>query len=257
MPFFDGHDARIHYLAWEVDSPVAGVVFLHGGGEHAGQYGRLAARLNQADIAVWAIDHRGHGLSGGARGLADGFVGLSADVATLTSIVRKGYPQLPLVLGGHSLGSRVAATVLVEDFSPYAGAFLVGASFQGPSGAPATDNAATLDLSFLGVDADYLEELEKDPLVQLTLPLARPGTPAPRAITDEDLAAITVPVHFIHGTDDALTPLPAVEQALGIIGKSSLTRIEKGRHNVLNDVDQVQAVSAARDFVLEAAGVHV
>ncbi|GIF24053.1 alpha-beta hydrolase superfamily lysophospholipase [Actinoplanes tereljensis] len=55
MPFFDSSDARLYYRAWEVDEPVAAFLFLHGGGEHSGQFSRLASRLNAAGVAINAV----------------------------------------------------------------------------------------------------------------------------------------------------------------------------------------------------------
>ena len=45
MPFFDGQHERIYYREWEAEQPVAGLLWLHGGGEHSGQYSRLASAL--------------------------------------------------------------------------------------------------------------------------------------------------------------------------------------------------------------------
>src|SRR5206468_3430727 len=115
MPFFDSPDARLYYRAWEVDRPVAGFVFLHGGGEHSGQFSRLASRLNAAGVAVWAIDHQGHGISGGDRGMVRSLDVLARDALSLVGIVRERHPVLPLVLGGHSLGGWTTALVVARN----------------------------------------------------------------------------------------------------------------------------------------------
>lgn len=252
MPFFDGARDRIHYRIWELDEPAAVVLFLHGGGEHAGQFGRLAARLNAVGVEVWAPDHLGHGLSGGARGLQAGLEPLTDDAVTLTGIIRDRRGGLPVVLGGFSLGTAVATRVLVRDESPYAGAFLVGAALPAEPPAPREPGSVTrLDLSWLGVDADYLEELEKDPLVQLALPIG----PAPAGEADvvqlrEAATKLALPVLFVHGTEDPLTSFDGVRQWSDMLPDSRVVPIPDGRHNVLNDVDYVTAIGAVREFVL-------
>ena len=88
-------------------SPVAGVVFYHGGGAHsAAGYQYLASALrDKYNIAVFTPDIRGHGQSGGPRGDAPTPKQVLEDVATLLGHLRARYPHLPLCLGGHSSGA--------------------------------------------------------------------------------------------------------------------------------------------------------
>lgn len=258
MPFFDGSLARIHYRVWEIDTPTSVVLFLHGGGEHSGQFGRLAARLNASGVEVWAIDHLGHGLSGGDRGLVSGYEPLTDDAVTLAEIIADRRPGLPVVLGGFSLGSSIATRVLIRDQAPFAGVFLVGAALPNASRALsiADDGALDFDLSWLGVDPDNLESLRKDPLVQLSLPVG----PAPDGEPDlNELASaavqLTVPVLFLNGSEDALTPVFGVAQWSDQLPNSRLVTIDGGRHNVLNDVDYVAAITVIREFVNEVTSV--
>ena len=59
--------AEIHYYRWLPGGEIRGAVQIaHGMGEHAGRYDALAGRLNQEGYAVYANDHRGHGLTAGA-----------------------------------------------------------------------------------------------------------------------------------------------------------------------------------------------
>jgi alpha-beta hydrolase superfamily lysophospholipase len=110
---FDSEDGvRIHVYAWQPAQPPRGVVQIaHGMGEHAGRYAALAEALTARGFAVYANDHRGHGLSRhaapGHLG-ADGWNGLVGDVVTLSETIRARHPGLPLVLLGHSLGSFAA-----------------------------------------------------------------------------------------------------------------------------------------------------
>ncbi|RJQ83965.1 alpha/beta hydrolase [Amycolatopsis panacis] len=256
MPFFDSPDARLYYRAWEVDRPVAGFVFLHGGGEHSGQFSRLASRLNTAGIDVWAIDHQGHGISGGERGVVRSLDLLARDTASLVDIVRGRRPELPLVIGGHSLGGWTTALVVAKNPAPFAGAVLTGASLRGRTALDesSTGDSFRFDTSALAADPDYLEELEKDPLVQLVLPEPE-VTAAALASAAEDLATAfattTLPVLLINGTKDALAPIEDARYWRDTLPHARLVEIRDGRHNVLNDVDHVEAANAVRDFVLE------
>ncbi|WAL68806.1 alpha/beta fold hydrolase [Amycolatopsis cynarae] len=257
MPFFDSPDARLYYRAWEVDRPVAGFVFLHGGGEHSGQYSRLASRLNAAHIDVWAIDHQGHGISGGARGVVRSLDVLARDARPLVDIVRERRPGVPLVIGGHSLGGWTTALVVAKNPSPFSGAVLTGASLRGRTSLEETSHGGDFrfDISLLAADPDYREELEKDPLVQLVLPEPR-VTAAALASAARDLetafATATLPVLLVNGTRDALASIEDARHWHATLAQARLVEIRDGLHNVLNDVDHVEAVDAIRDFVLES-----
>ena len=67
--FQGAHGLTIAYREWR---PAAGttravLLILHGLGEHSGRYRHVAEALTDAGVACFGIDHRGHGLSDGAR----------------------------------------------------------------------------------------------------------------------------------------------------------------------------------------------
>lgn len=117
MPFFDGVNGQVHYRRWLVDAPRVGLVFLHGRGQHSGNYHRFARALNGSGIEVWAIDHVGHGLTEGAWDETVEITDLGEDAARLAEIARADRPGVPLAVMGHSLGAASAlAAVRSTDF---------------------------------------------------------------------------------------------------------------------------------------------
>lgn len=88
------------------------VLIVHGLGEHAWRYERLASELNEMGYLVRAYDQRGHGESVGAKGCLPSRSALLKDLAEVIddthSILCKRH-RLPLVLLGHSMGGLVAA----------------------------------------------------------------------------------------------------------------------------------------------------
>ena len=119
---------------WDrVGRPRAAIHVVHGMVEHGGRYARLAAALNQAGFIVWAHDHRGHGINpvpGLAGHFADtaGWRAVVDDTWAVSSAMRATFPNLPLVLFAHSMGSFVGQTLMGEQGAAYRGVVLSGSN---------------------------------------------------------------------------------------------------------------------------------
>jgi len=86
----------------------AGVLLVHGLGEHAGRYDHVANQMTDAGIEVHAYDHRGFGGSGGQRAYVDRWTDLHDDLGLRLRAARTAMPDVPLVLYGHSMGGLIA-----------------------------------------------------------------------------------------------------------------------------------------------------
>jgi alpha-beta hydrolase superfamily lysophospholipase len=125
-----GHDAP----------PPRGVVLIvHGLGEHASRYTHVARLLLDWGFAVRAYDQRGHGESGGKRGVLTGDNVLLEDLAEVVDDTRlrcsrlphaASAPPIPLVLLGHSLGGLVAARFVAKQIRPIEGLALSSPAFD-------------------------------------------------------------------------------------------------------------------------------
>jgi alpha-beta hydrolase superfamily lysophospholipase len=114
--------ATIHTYHWSPDYEVGrGIVhIIHGLSEHAGRYERLAEELTSEGYQVFAHDQRGHGLTaGGVEDLgfvtdSKGWQHLVDDTIQLCATERKQFPQLPLYLFGHSMGTYVTQQIIYQ-----------------------------------------------------------------------------------------------------------------------------------------------
>lgn len=108
LPASDG--VELAYRAYVPEHPNASLVFYHGGGAHSGSgYAHLAAGLrDDAGVAVYTPDIRGHGESGGERGDAPSPEQLLRDVETFVDLVRDAHPDRPIFIGGHSSGAGLS-----------------------------------------------------------------------------------------------------------------------------------------------------
>lgn len=106
---FTGLDGvHIVYDTWTPDrEPRAVIVLAHGLGEHARRYDHVAQRFGDAGFVTYALDHRGHGRSGGKRVYLKSMDQYTADFATLVGIAASEHPELPRVVLGHSMGGAI------------------------------------------------------------------------------------------------------------------------------------------------------
>lgn len=133
----DGHTIHVH--CWLPQTPARAVmVVAHGMAEHAARYARLAAELNAAGIAVYAPDHRGHGLSAalpGDLGYAgpDGWNAMLEDLHQVRQHAQAQHADAPLLLLGHSMGSFLVQHYLIVHGDGVAACVLSASSGKPPA----------------------------------------------------------------------------------------------------------------------------
>ncbi|MFA6845222.1 MAG: alpha/beta fold hydrolase [Sphaerochaetaceae bacterium] len=128
-----------HTLCYRVWSPSKGVQvkavlhILHGMAEYSERYDKFAQFLVNHDIAVYCQDHRGHGLTAqenndqlGFLAEKDGWQRIAADSFELDNVITNDYPKLSLFLMGHSMGSFLARTVMVQHPDLFSGVIIMG-----------------------------------------------------------------------------------------------------------------------------------
>lgn len=123
-PFTLRDGLNIALFDWPLPSrrrPRGVVLIVHGLGEHAWRYDPLAQRLNEWGFAVRAYDQRGHGDSGGPRGVLPDDDTLLDDLDEVLDDTRRHIAQpwaCPIILLGHSMGGVVAATWVLRGSAP-------------------------------------------------------------------------------------------------------------------------------------------
>jgi alpha-beta hydrolase superfamily lysophospholipase len=250
MPTFDGAGGAVFYRDWAIGEPKAGLIYLHGYGEHSGLYHRFANALNASGIRVWGIDAGGHGLSGGDRGAPEP-EDYAADGLRLTEIARATQPGLPLILAGHSMGSVAAALLAGRRPELYVGAVLTGALFEDID-AKVLEHLAEIEMSR---DPFYLDELAHDHLltwVEEVGPLRIDLSSALQEIA-RLLPGVEMPILMINGELDPVgTPEVARRMANRCLSARTV-EIPGGLHDILNDTAHQEVASLIAHFVLEVS----
>ena len=122
LRFDSAGTGRIAAVLWEPQAEPIGIVqIVHGIAEHGLRYEDFALYLNTLGYLVVAEDHMGHGASvelGSVKGyFHGGWMAAVDDVCTLMRKTKEQYPRLPYVLFGHSMGSFIVPSAILQKCS--------------------------------------------------------------------------------------------------------------------------------------------
>lgn len=117
----DGCDIELYVYEPHVDLRTRGVIQLvHGSCEHAKRYEPFIDYLIQQGYIVYANDHRGHGQSVsspedyGYFGEQNGWQMMVDDLKVINDLIHAHYPDLPIIMLGHSMGSFLARHYAID-----------------------------------------------------------------------------------------------------------------------------------------------
>lgn len=130
-------DVAIYIKKWYTSSkePKAIVQLAHGMVEHINRYNEFAQFLVEQGFFVYGNDHRGHGNTGERQGLLgyfseeDGFAKTANDLHVITNRIKQHYPNTPIILFGHSMGSFLTRNYLQQYSMEVNGAILSGTGY--------------------------------------------------------------------------------------------------------------------------------
>jgi alpha-beta hydrolase superfamily lysophospholipase len=215
-------------------------------------------RPSSPGAVVYAPDHIGHGRSDGDRALITDFEHVVDDLHALAGIALAEHPGLPLVLVGHSMGGLLTARFAQRWPQEVAGVVFCGAVIGDWDWARTV--LARSELPDEPVDPDGLS---RDPRVgadYLRDPLVYHGG-YKRGLLEAEVVALdryhenvhhlTMPVLFLHGTDDPFVPYERSLRAVGDMPSSDVTIhvYEGARHEVLNESNRTEVVGHLSDWL--------
>jgi alpha-beta hydrolase superfamily lysophospholipase len=258
-----GTRGRIVLHQWPCERPRYVALVAHGYGEHAGRYAHVAEHLVRHGGSVYAPDHLGHGRSDGERALVERADDLVDDLHAAALKARGDHPDRPVVLIGHSMGGIVATRYAQRHPSELAALVLSGPAIGGNpeleallATGPVPD--VPIDPSVLSRDPEVGRAYMDDPLVW--------HGPFRRATLEALFAAVRaiaagprlgpLPMLWVHGEDDKLTPLaetrPAMERVRGERFEAII--YPGARHEVFNETNRDEVLAAVTSFIDRALG---
>lgn len=255
-----GHGGvSLHAQAWLPEGEPRDVIAIaHGYAEHGGRYGNLVEQLVPLGYALYALDHRGHGRSGGQRALVDRMAWVIEDFRGFVGEVRGRHRGQRVKLLGHSMGGNVAFGYALRWPEDLSGLVLSGPLIGGsvPTGQRLAMRLFSAIAPGMGTVALPPEAVSRDPAVVAAYtadPLVTVGKVPAR--TAHELFAqlpaylaraphMTVPVLIQHGEADALVPLAGARPTIDAIGAPDKTVIAYPQlfHEIYNEPEKDQVI---------------
>lgn len=252
----------IFYQAWLPEGDAKAVVLVvHGLGEHSGRYGNVVEALVPRGYAVYALDHIGHGKSGGEREVIERFEDFTATLTTYLGMVKAWQPGKPVFLMGHSMGGLIACAYLLDHQAEFRGAVIsapaikVGAAVSGAtivmgkvlSAIAPKMGVLALDPTGISRDPAVVDAYVSDPLVyhgKTPARLAAEMLKAMQRVTAE-IGTLTVPFIAVQGSEDRLVD-PGGAQMLfdGASSKDKTLKVYEGFfHEVFNEPERATVLA--------------
>jgi acylglycerol lipase len=263
---------EIFFQNWIVDNPRGILVIAHGVGEHSGRYENIISELEGSRISIYALDHRGHGRSGGKRGHIDSFMDYVYDLKLFIDLIKEEHVKAPLILLGHSMGGVIAnkyALTYPDDLN--------GIVLSSPGLVPTVKIAAwklsmanaiskylpelhqptNLDTSMLSHDSNVIEAYENDRLVHRKV-TARWFTEFMNACKEclRDASQLNLPILVFHGKEDKIVNYQGSERVF----HNATTRIkelylfEGLYHETMNELEKKKVLSVVVKWIQKTIG---
>ena len=242
----------IYYQRAAPAAPRGVVLIAHGYAEHLGRYREFVAHLTGRGFATAAVDHRGHGRSGGPRGHCRTFDDFVADLHTLADLAQGWWPDVPRLLFGHSMGGLIAFLYLLRHPETVRAGALSAPAFRVPDAAPRLLQMVALLLGRIAPGVGLRSNLDerllaRDPAVGAAYvadPLVHRRASAgfycavlaAQGVVRAEAARLGVPLLILQGDADRIVdPSGAAEVAARLTCPHELVELPGFYHELLNE----------------------
>ena len=251
---------RIFVRSWRPPGPPRAVVAIcHGVKSHSGYYHWIAEQLVANGFAVYALDLRGRGRSGGERFFVEDVSQYVDDVSALIEMAGRREGDLPLFLLGHSAGGVVSSTYVLDNQERLAGFICESFAYQvyAPNVLLTVIKAISRIVPRLPVLRLKNRDFSRDPAVVALMdadPLIA-GEVQPMAtvaalarVTDRlktGFASIGCPILILHGTEDKVTRPSGSQEFHERAGSADKTlKLYDGHsHDLFNDIGRERVLA--------------
>ena len=269
----DGLDVFAQGWSPDTSQPGAVVCLVHGIGEHTSRYLKVAEAFTKEAYVLFGADLRGHGRTEGPRGHIPSMKLVLQDIDLLIENARKLYPNLPVILYGHSLGGTLVLnygltqkpnikgiiatspslkTAVEEQVVKVVAAKILGALL------PRVTISTGLDASAISNDKKVVEIYQDDPLVhdKMSMGFGKIILGVMQR-TLEHADRFSLPLLLMHGKADSITyPSGSIEFASKLHEKCKLVLWEGASHELHNEPEKAEVFKTMIDWINELVNKH-
>lgn len=270
---FLGKDGvEIYYQYWKPKKTKAVLIGVHGGLEHSGRYAHVAKYFAKEGLAFYALDHRGHGRSGGSRGHINSFDDYLYDLNVLIKLVKQREGEKKLFILGHSLGGMMSLAYVLRFPAGLSGVIVSSPMLKMKMKIPATKMFiakalskmlprlkmnAGLNTNYLSHDKKVVEEYIKDELVHGVASM-RFSTESMKAMaeTAKNADKLKIPCFIMHAGDDKiLSPEGSKKFYERVKIKDKKLKIYEGYyHELFNEMGKEAVLKDVKEWLLPRIG---
>ncbi len=258
----------LHLEAWPVVDSKAGVVLVHGYGEHCGRYTHVAQALNNAGYSVTSFDHRMHGKSDGQpRAYVTDIETMVADLKQVWDKAKAEIGNKPMFLIGHSMGGAVVTRFTVQYQAEMQGLVTSGAAVLSSESLPAflvttvkavskflpTLPTPKINSTYLSHDPQIPQQYDRDPLVYHgTMKLASIAALAHNGeVVLKQAPDLKLPILVLHGEADKVVPMQCSQVFYAKAGSADKTlKIYPGLyHEIFNELEKEMVLTTVINWL--------
>ena len=211
----------LYYQSWLPEtSPRAVLVVVHGLADHGSRYHNLVNYFVPKNFAIFALDLRGHGKSGGKRCHIKRFDEYIEDLGIFMDTIRPMYADKPIYLVAHSMGAPVAIPYALTHPDQINGLITSGANLASNVASPVLVALAgvlsalapgmgvtVIDAKLISRDPEVVNAYINDPHVYRGKISARTGAELVRMWKSlpAKIPGLKVPLLVLQGTADGLS----------------------------------------------------
>ena len=272
--FTNAKGLSIYYKAWLPKDKMKGlVIFMHGIGEHCNRYSHVFPVLADAGLAVFALDHHGHGQSEGKRVTCESLSHYTDDGHQLTQIALEYLKTQPekLFLMGISFGALLSAHMALSKKYEWDGLILAAGAIgvemncilKVQKVASSLMNALipnaflvpAVDPKHMSKDPEAVKSYMEDPLVVNGNLRVCVGYNILKGMKEleERRSELTLPILVLHGTADQCTSPVASEELVQHVSSADKTfqPLDGLYHCIFHEPEQQIVINCVKDWLLD------
>jgi alpha-beta hydrolase superfamily lysophospholipase len=121
---------NLNYRKWNVVSPKAVLLLVHGLGAHCGRWEFLAKYFTKSKFSVYAIELQGFGETKGPKGHINSFQEYYRHIDRIMAFIKKDHPHKKVFLLGESMGGLISFIYASNHPETFAGLICLSPAFK-------------------------------------------------------------------------------------------------------------------------------